>query len=189
VGLVPKRGCLLTLAYYALPWWYEFGERRWKDILTGENRRTRRKTCPSATLSTTNLTWIDPDSNPGLRGERSATNDLSHGTAVHPYSWVYSLLPEPQSLLSPQLQLKHIFSQKANLCKLLGLTLLVLYFTLGHHSLMATVITRPYYCSVGLYPIQHLRFQLSFSEGLPTGPQWCVGPIRVCSAVPFLVQI
>jgi hypothetical protein len=32
---------------------------------------------PSATLSTTNPTWIDP----GLRGERPATNRLSHGTA------------------------------------------------------------------------------------------------------------
>jgi hypothetical protein len=29
-------------------------------ILTGENRRTRRETCPSATMSTTNPTWIDP---------------------------------------------------------------------------------------------------------------------------------
>jgi hypothetical protein len=81
VGLVPKRGCLLTLAYYALPRWYEFGERRWNYILTGKNRRTRRKTCPSATLSTTNLTGIDSGANPGLRGERPATNNLSHGTA------------------------------------------------------------------------------------------------------------
>jgi hypothetical protein len=33
VGWVrPKRGCLLTLAYYAFPKWYEFGERRWNDI-------------------------------------------------------------------------------------------------------------------------------------------------------------
>jgi hypothetical protein len=48
-------------------------------ILTGENRSTRRKTCPSATLSTTNPTRIDPGANPGLRGERPATNDLSHG--------------------------------------------------------------------------------------------------------------
>jgi hypothetical protein len=39
-------------------------------ILTGKNRRTRRKTCPSATLSTTNPTWIDPDANPDLRGQR-----------------------------------------------------------------------------------------------------------------------
>jgi hypothetical protein len=83
VGLVPKRGCLLTLAYYAFPRWYEFGERRWNDILTGEKRRTRRNTCPSATLSTKNPTWIDPGANPGLRGERPATNDLSHGTAPY----------------------------------------------------------------------------------------------------------
>jgi hypothetical protein len=45
-------------------------------ILTGENRRTRGKTCPSASLSTTNPTWIDQ----GLHGERPATNELSHGT-------------------------------------------------------------------------------------------------------------
>jgi hypothetical protein len=39
---------------------------------------------PSATLSTTNPTWIDPGANPGLRGERPATNRLSHGTAPVP---------------------------------------------------------------------------------------------------------
>jgi hypothetical protein len=50
--------------------------------LTGENRSTRGETCPSTTLSTTNPTWTDPGSNPGLRGERSATNRLSHGTAL-----------------------------------------------------------------------------------------------------------
>jgi hypothetical protein len=81
VGPVPKLQCLLTLAYYAFPRRYEFRERILNYIVTGENRRTRRKTCPSATLSTTNPTWIDQDANPGLRGERPATNDLSHGTA------------------------------------------------------------------------------------------------------------
>jgi hypothetical protein len=81
VGLVPKRGCLLTLAYYAFPRRYEFGELQWNDILTGENRTTRKKTCPSATLSTSNPTWIYPGANPGLRGERPATNNLIHGTA------------------------------------------------------------------------------------------------------------
>jgi hypothetical protein len=50
--------------------------------LTGENRSTRRETCLSATFSTTNPTWTDPGSNPGLRGERPATNRLSHGTAI-----------------------------------------------------------------------------------------------------------
>jgi hypothetical protein len=39
-------------------------------ISAGENRRARRKTCPSVTLSTTNPTWIDPGANPGLYGER-----------------------------------------------------------------------------------------------------------------------
>jgi hypothetical protein len=50
--------------------------------LTGENRSTREKTCPSATLPTTNPTWTDPGSNPGLRGERPTSNRLSHDTAL-----------------------------------------------------------------------------------------------------------
>jgi hypothetical protein len=47
----------------------------------GENRSTRGKTCPSASLSTTNPTWTDPGSNPALRDGRPAANRLSHGTA------------------------------------------------------------------------------------------------------------
>jgi hypothetical protein len=39
-------------------------------ILTGENWRHRRKPCPSATLPTTNPTWIDAGAKPGLRFER-----------------------------------------------------------------------------------------------------------------------
>jgi hypothetical protein len=50
--------------------------------LTGENRSALGKTCPSATLSTTNPTWTDPGSNPGLCGGRPATNRLSHDTAI-----------------------------------------------------------------------------------------------------------
>jgi hypothetical protein len=49
--------------------------------LTGENRSTRGKTCPSATLPITNPTWTDPGSNPGLGGGRPAANRLCHGTA------------------------------------------------------------------------------------------------------------
>jgi hypothetical protein len=41
-------------------------------ILIGENRRTRRKTCPSATLSTTNATWTALDAKSGLSGEKPA---------------------------------------------------------------------------------------------------------------------
>jgi hypothetical protein len=50
-------------------------------ILKGEYPRTRKKICPSATLSITNSTWTEPGANPGVRGQRQATNGLSHGTA------------------------------------------------------------------------------------------------------------
>jgi hypothetical protein len=60
--------------------------------LTGKNRSTRGKPCPSATLSTTNPTWTDLGSNPGLRGERPATNLLSHGTALNIYILIFTLI-------------------------------------------------------------------------------------------------
>jgi hypothetical protein len=53
--------------------------------LTGEKRSTRGKVCPTATLSTTNPTWTDPGSKPGLSGERPAPNRLSHGTVPYDY--------------------------------------------------------------------------------------------------------
>jgi hypothetical protein len=65
--------------------------------LTGENRSTRRKTCPSATLSTTNSTWTDPGSNPGFRGGRSAANRLSHG---RPILWFYVLVCSKMKLFN-----------------------------------------------------------------------------------------
>jgi hypothetical protein len=49
-------------------------------ILAGETE-VLGENLPSATFSTTNPTWIDPGANPGLRGERPATNRLSYGTA------------------------------------------------------------------------------------------------------------
>jgi hypothetical protein len=42
VGLVPKRGCLLTLARYAFPRWYEFGQRRWNDIDRGKPKNSEK---------------------------------------------------------------------------------------------------------------------------------------------------
>jgi hypothetical protein len=48
-------------------------------ILTGENRSTGGETCPSAILSTSNPTWTDPGSNPGLRVERP---EPWHGLAM-----------------------------------------------------------------------------------------------------------
>jgi hypothetical protein len=89
VGLVPKRGCLLTHITHSSD---DMSlESDGGMILTGKNRKTRRKTCLSATLSTTNPTRIDPGGNPGLRGERPATNDLSHGTATGGVAPVYKL--------------------------------------------------------------------------------------------------
>jgi hypothetical protein len=44
------------------------------------------KTCPSATLSTTNRTWPDLGANQGRRGGNTATNRLSYGAApLHGY--------------------------------------------------------------------------------------------------------
>jgi hypothetical protein len=53
--------------------------RRWVlkndgTIMTGENQRSRWRTCPSATLSTINLTLTDLGPNPDLCGEKLATN-------------------------------------------------------------------------------------------------------------------
>jgi hypothetical protein len=60
-------------------------EHRWNEI-DREKPKYSGKTCPSAILSTTNPTWNDRGSNPGLRGDRPATNSLSHGTAFHYYN-------------------------------------------------------------------------------------------------------
>jgi hypothetical protein len=55
-------------------------EHRWNEI-DKEKPKYSEETCPSATWSTTNPKWTDPGSNPGLHGERPATNRLNHGTA------------------------------------------------------------------------------------------------------------
>jgi hypothetical protein len=77
----------------AILWWtwlvfsfFLVMEQRWNEV-TGKNRSTRGKTCSNANLSTTNPTWTDPGSNPGLRGERPATNRLSCGTAYRSIWW------------------------------------------------------------------------------------------------------
>jgi hypothetical protein len=43
-------------------------------ILTGENRSTRRKTYPTATLLTTRPTWADLGAYSGIRGEKRLTS-------------------------------------------------------------------------------------------------------------------
>jgi hypothetical protein len=50
-------------------------------ILTGENRSTRRRTCRSATSSTTNPMRTGVGLKPDIRDDMPVTNHLSHGTA------------------------------------------------------------------------------------------------------------
>jgi hypothetical protein len=52
-------------------------------ILTGENLRTQRITCTSATLSTANPTRNDPGMNLDIRSDRSLINRLIDGTVFH----------------------------------------------------------------------------------------------------------
>jgi hypothetical protein len=48
--------------------------------MISRGNRSKRKTCPSAALSTTNPTCC-PDANPGRRGGKPASNRFSYGTA------------------------------------------------------------------------------------------------------------
>jgi hypothetical protein len=67
---------------------YKHGQPLWDDI-DRRTRGTRRKTCPSATLSIISPTWTGQGPNLGLRGERSPTNHLrcdTHGLET-PLAW------------------------------------------------------------------------------------------------------
>jgi hypothetical protein len=76
-GETMSLNCGHQRAYCSSQRWYIHME---PDRMTvnSESRRTRRKTCPSATLSTADLTWSNPVANPGFRGNRPATNHLNH---------------------------------------------------------------------------------------------------------------
>jgi hypothetical protein len=69
-------------------WWV--WSSRWNENWQRKPKYSK-KTCPSATLPTTNPTWPDLGSNPGSRGGKPATNRLSYGTAFDPQlMWVRS---------------------------------------------------------------------------------------------------
>jgi hypothetical protein len=59
-------------------WWW----RIWWNEDWQEKPKYSEKSCPSATLSTTNPTWPDPGATPGRRGGKPATNRLSYGAAL-----------------------------------------------------------------------------------------------------------
>jgi hypothetical protein len=76
---------------------YKYGESRWNNTDSG-NRKTRRKTSPSAISTTINPTCINPGANPVLHDNRPVKNHLSYGTALHwplsswSYCWCRSVL-------------------------------------------------------------------------------------------------
>ena len=45
-----------------------------RTVIDGRKANYREKSCHSSTFSTTNLTWTDLGSNPGLRNDRSVTD-------------------------------------------------------------------------------------------------------------------
>ena len=51
-------------------------------ILTGQKRRTWRKTCPDTTMSTKIRAWSGLQSNPALCCKRQAISRLRHGAAL-----------------------------------------------------------------------------------------------------------
>jgi hypothetical protein len=97
---------------------YEYRERQSKDDTDRRNGRTRRKPCPSATLSTTNPTWTDQGANPGLRGERPATNHLSHATA--PINLTFHLMHVENSLVLHSCCHKDYFNRRQRVLRYHG---------------------------------------------------------------------
>jgi hypothetical protein len=67
------------LAYCTCPGWWRGWRIRWNER-QGKPKYAE-KTCPDATLSTTNPTWPGPGLNPGRRGGKPATNRFSYGAA------------------------------------------------------------------------------------------------------------
>jgi hypothetical protein len=65
-------------------------------ILTGQNRITPTEICPSATLSTTYLTWTEVGTNVCLLDDRPATKRLRRGTDFR-----CTKVPHKQQILSP----------------------------------------------------------------------------------------
>jgi hypothetical protein len=67
VGLAPKRGCLVTLAYYAFPIWYEFGERRWNDIDRGKPKNSEKNLSQCHFVHKSHMDWPGREHGPPRR--------------------------------------------------------------------------------------------------------------------------
>jgi len=62
-------------------WWLE--RIWWCGKLTGDNWSVHWKSCPSASLSTTNPMWTALQVNLGVCGDKPVTNWLSYGLVLH----------------------------------------------------------------------------------------------------------
>jgi hypothetical protein len=71
----------------------------WNEDWQGKPKYSE-KTCPSASLSTTNSTWRDPSLNLGHHGGKPATNRLSYGVALR-----FIILMGFMGILSPSNQI------------------------------------------------------------------------------------
>jgi hypothetical protein len=72
-------GVRLSALGASLGWWWWVWSSQWNENWQ-EKPKYSEKTCSSATLSTTDSTWLDLGSNPDRRGGKRATNRLSYGT-------------------------------------------------------------------------------------------------------------
>jgi hypothetical protein len=86
--------------------WWRVWSSRWNKIWQGKPKYSE-ETCTSATLSTTNPTWPDMESNPGRRGGKPATNRLSYGKALPLI--LKELPPSTSILLYPNFKSHAIF--------------------------------------------------------------------------------
>jgi hypothetical protein len=78
-------------------WWLLWSS-WWNEVWQGKPKYLE-ETCPSTNLSTANLTWPDPGSNPDRCGGKPATNRLSYGAAS---VWTKSSRSELLRFLSAQ---------------------------------------------------------------------------------------
>jgi hypothetical protein len=86
-------GPAATVGLFIVPapddrWWWLW-RNWWNEDWQGKPKYSE-NTCPSATLSTTNPTWLDPGLNPDRHGGKPATNRLSYGAAIR-LSYSYSI--------------------------------------------------------------------------------------------------
>jgi hypothetical protein len=98
--------------------WRWLWSNRWNAYWQGKPKYSK-KTCPSATSSTTNPTWPDPGSNPGSRGGKPATNHLNYGAAltlsnIGPKAklWIYKYMRLSKGGLLEIIPRKRIFLTK-----------------------------------------------------------------------------